>query len=134
MIFSDEATKTILKKFPELEAYHDYKEYSEWYKNGGVSYYMIMTAFNHYVTDAYIKNQDDKILTEVFSIIENFVTYGNDELKGASVTCFLESLINVSPHEDFSPSIFLPYLGKESRKYCKDWVEFTGVKTEELWD
>lgn len=132
MVFPDEATKIILTKFPGFETYHDYQEYSEWYKNGEVSYYMIMTAFSRYVIDVYIKNQDDEMLKEIFSMIENFVIHGNDELQGASVTCFLENLVNVSSHGDFSPSIFVPYLGKESRKYCKAWDEFTGVKTEGL--
>ena len=28
---------------------------------------------------------------------------------------------------------FVPYLGQESREYCKAWDQFTGVRTEGLW-
>lgn len=64
---------------------------------------------------------------EIFSFIESEVIKGGDVAE-AACTCFLENILNRTPQE-INPKTFVPYLGPESKEYCKAWDDFTGVKT-----
>lgn len=57
---------------------------------------------------------------------------GNDKVRDAVATCFLENLINAVAWGRIPSSSFIHLLGEESKKYYKAWDEFTGVKTEGL--
>lgn len=73
-------------------------------------------------------------MEEIFLLIESFLKEGDRDLQDAAATCFLENLINYAAWGSLKPETFLCYLGIESKKYCKAWDEFTGTKTEGLWD
>lgn len=133
MVFSGEATKIILNKFPDFQSYADYQECLERYQGEEVSFCGVMSAFTSYVIDFYLLSGNCKALYEVFDMIESFVNNGDQSVQDGAATCFLENLINISSHGDFSPVTFVPYLGKESKEYCKAWDKFTGVQTEGLW-
>jgi hypothetical protein len=65
-------------------------------------------------------------------MIEHLMLQGDDAVKDAVATCFLENLINRTSAGDIPAANFVHLLGPESVAYCKAWDEFTGVKTEGL--
>jgi len=64
---------------------------------------------------------------QLFSFIESVVTEGGDPAN-AACTCFLENILNRIPGS-IDPNGFAPYLGEKSKEFCREWDEFTRVKT-----
>jgi hypothetical protein len=93
-----------------------------------------MFAFTNYVTDLIIENKNHDELKSIFEYVEFLLNQGDAEVKEAVATCFLENLINSAASNDISSLKFVNLLGKESKEYCKAWDEFSGTKTEGLWD
>jgi hypothetical protein len=89
-----------------------------------------MFEFTDYVSDL-IEQGETKDLPRIFTFIEKLIVEGDQDVKDAAATCFLENLINYSDNT-IPASSFVPLLGPKSRDYCKGWDEFTGVKTEGL--
>jgi len=129
----------VIEKFPELKKTESWKDYYLVINPEAdpSKIYPMMTVLGRYVRDILNTQLNiekiDKI-KNIFSLIEFFMIEGNDGVKGAAASCFLENLINYTSWGSLKPETFLCYLGKESKKYCKAWDEFTGVKTEGLWD
>jgi len=71
---------------------------------------------------------------ELFELIEQFVSEGDEGVSNAACTCFIENLQNIASHDDneFEYSHFVSLLGPESRAYAKAWDEFTGIRTDGL--
>ena len=147
MVLTNEATKIIVQKIPNLKKTSDWNYYEE---NTQWDDYMLercskesldFTKLMHVLTDyvaSMLQNdreeKEEKELKEIFLLIEHLVEKGDKSVKSATTTNFLENLINISSHGDFEPSTFIHYLGPKSKAYCKAWDEFTGVKTPGLWD
>ena len=96
--------------------------------------FSIMVEFSHYIKDILAKNDaaNRDAIKLAFELAEKFMIEGDDSVKNAVATCFLENLINAVAWGDISAMSFVNLLGEGSRKYCKAWDEFTGVKTEGL--
>jgi hypothetical protein len=63
---------------------------------------------------------------------------GDQAVRDAAATCFLENLINYTSSDDIpriflDPFSFVHYLGPKSKAYCRAWYEFTKIKTPGLW-
>ena len=67
-------------------------------------------------------------MPELFELVERLMNQGTKDVQDAVATCFLENLLNSTPHR-IPPESFVLLLGPESRKYCRAWDEFSGVKT-----
>ncbi|SMF48882.1 hypothetical protein SAMN02745866_03201 [Alteromonadaceae bacterium Bs31] len=67
---------------------------------------------------------------QLFSFIESVVAKGG-EPANAACTCFLENILNRVPGP-IDPNSFVPYLGPNSKEFCRGWDKFTGVKTNGL--
>ena len=62
-----------------------------------------------------------------FAFIESVIEQGG-EAATAATTGFLENLPNQTPRT-IPPDRLIPYLGPESRHFCRAWDEITGIKT-----
>lgn len=142
MVFTNEATKTIIDRFPDLqksehwEGCYLYSDYND--REEGVRFCRLMTTIGWYVEDIlntpHITSEKTKEVEEIFSLVEYFLNEGEFSVKAAAATCFLENLINYTSAGTLAPEKLIPYLvGKKSIEYCKAWDEFTGVKTPGLW-
>ncbi len=99
---------------------------------GDTSFAGGMSKFSDYVINLLIqKNPNPSLIEEIFTYIEFLLVNGDEDVQTVVATCFLENILNVTP-EQIDPKRFVAYLGIESRKYCRAWDEFTGVKTEGL--
>jgi len=133
MVSEIEVINIILDKFPDFEEYWKQEVEELWGEdNPGVSADMVV--FSHYIKDLIIKNNkaDEDVIEQSFILAEYLMKEGTVKVKDAVATCFLENLINAVAWERIPASSFIHLLGKESKKYCKAWDEFTGVKTEGL--
>lgn len=88
---------------------------------------LFMMEFAGYVGDSILA--DSGTWMPVFSLVERLMSEGNEEVKTATATCFLESLIN---RDAVPTSAYVPLLGPLSREHCRAWDSFTGVRTEGL--
>lgn len=148
-ISKDNCIKLILEKFPDFfPLWHIYKtewdsckaEYSGTEICGVIHFWSDtslcgeMAEFSSYVSELLIKEKfDSSKINEIFSYMEYLLVNGDEDVKDAVATCFLENIINKSP-EQIDPKRFVKYLGPASQEYCRGWDKFTGVQTEGLWD
>lgn len=96
--------------------------------NEQLSACMDLSTLSDYVHQSILENNPIP-LPEIFQLIERLMQEGDEEVKTAAATCFLENLQNME-----TPSAsWVPLLGAASREYCQAWDEFTGVATPGLW-
>ena len=112
-----------------MERYNNYLK--EW-ENEERSPGMDISEFSDYICEK-LKNKEEAPFRELFQLIEKFIVDGNEVLRTAATTQFLENLINVSSNGDFPLESFANYLGEESKAYCKAWDEACGVNNEDIW-
>jgi hypothetical protein len=67
-------------------------------------------------------------LRVLLETVERLMVEGDEEVKDAAATCFLENLMNATP-DRISPAAVVPLLGPESRNFCRAWDRFCGLKT-----
>ena len=127
-IHDEECIKLIKDKFPDFLPYlESYLE--DFGSDLGLSIQMI--PFGEYTLDQ-AKSHNDSELKKIFDLVEFLLNQGDESVKDAMATCFLEYLMSKDPDE-FKFSTFVRYLGEHSINYCRAWDEFTGVRTEGLW-
>ncbi len=68
---------------------------------------------------------------KLFALVETYIAGGQQDLRDAAATCFIENLQNVSDNVD--SELWVPYTGKATRQFALAWDEFTGVKTNALY-
>ena len=140
MVLPDKATKTIIEELPDLlqtthwedhYVFMNYEDTQESMKLCGV-----MNALTCYAEDilnmSYITIEKQQKIEKIFSVIEFFLNEGDNNVKDASATCFLENLLNDASSGRVKSEMFVHYLGIKSIAYCKAWDEFTAVKTKGL--
>jgi len=138
MVFEHECTALILKIFPELEKSQHWREHLEFWEGDSVSACGEMMVFGHYIRDEILKSENPPISAQkVFDFIEMLLNEGDQAVRDAAATCFLENLINYTsssnPRIYLDPFSFVHHLGPKSKAYCRAWDEFTKIKTPGLW-
>ena len=89
-----------------------------------------MSVFSDFFEEKISQGNYSKV-EEVLAAIEHLLVEDNSdkEVKEAVCTCFLENLINFASNQRIPYESFVPFLGKQSREFCRSWDKFTGVKT-----
>jgi hypothetical protein len=89
-----------------------------------------VAEFSRFASDLIIEGRIED-LREIFALIEELIVNGDEDVKDAIATCFVENLanwfVNNPSHEQF-----IKLLGPASRAYWKAWDDFTGVQTDGL--
>ena len=91
-----------------------------------------MIPFCDYVLDV-IKNEDFAQAENILNTAEYLLCHGDESVKNAIATMFLEDLMHAHP-DQINFETIAKYLGKESKGYCRAWDKFTGCRTPGLWD
>jgi len=136
VVFANDCSKMIFSEFPDFEQSHRWKDHLEFWGEDKPGLCAIFSTFSDYISDN-LKGDNSKIdFIKVFDFVEMLMKEGDQETQDSAATCFLENLINFtsSSHVALPAKTFVYLLGPESLAYCKAWDEFTGVKTEGLWD
>lgn len=134
MVFGHDCTRLILEEFPEFKQSEHWKGHCEFWKGAEAGIGSEMSVFSEFVTDNLNAMDSSVDFKKVFLFIEKLMVEGDQDVKDVAATCFLENLINFDSWGTVKASSFIPYLGPKSREYCIAWDEFTGVKTEGLYD
>jgi len=130
MINEAKCIEIILTSYPEFQN-GLWKEYLEDWGDDTPGFWNNISTFSHFAIE--LLKKDSSLVPGIFQLAEELLESGNDNVQNAICTCFLENIINATP-EEVAPKKFVPFLGKKSKEYCKWWDEFTGVKTDGLWD
>lgn len=132
MVSTINSTEIILQTFPEFKKIWEKEIIESW--GGESNDSVIMIEFSRYIKNMIAKNDiaDQSCIKLAFELAEKLMNEGASAVQDAVATCFLENLINAVAWGDIPPTSFIHLLGEESKKYCKAWDEFTGVKTEGL--
>lgn len=128
MISKKDCIQSMLDKFPGFQ--ERWQTHLDWWEGEEAGLCNNMSQFSRYVTEL-ITNKQVKTLPQIFNFVETLMIGGDSDVQNAAATCFLENLMNMTP-EKIAVNSFIPFLGNESRNYCKAWDEFTGVTTEGL--
>ena len=99
--------------------------------DGSYTVHGVFAVFSHYIADRLSRGSDPE-LHKVFEFVESKLTEDDSEVNNAATTCFLENLMNRVP-ETIPPRYLIPLLGPKSRRFCRSWDEWYGMKTERLW-
>ena len=145
MVLTNKYTQDLVVKLKNFAKSKSFAETVELYSDDGqVSAYTVFTGLTDYVVDELIKinnsitNEEIEIYGFVEEIRENYSNYLENteefDYDNAACVCFLENLQNRASAGRIEYSRFIPYLGEKSKEFCRTWDEFTGVKSEGLWD
>lgn len=72
-------------------------------------------AFAHHVVNLFASSKPDE-LTATFAAIERLILDGDEDCRGATIIGILESVQTVASNRSFGPSVFVPWLGTESKR------------------
>lgn len=129
MISRDTCMQVILNNVPEFQ--ERWGEHLSYWDGEPAGLCNDMAAFCSFTINQINKGQTQK-LQMIFDLIEHLMVNGDQDVKNAVATCFLENLLNSVSSGKLSSLTFVPLLGPESRKHCLAWDEFTGVHTDGL--
>jgi len=83
------------------------------------------------LAETQILEASEKDVARIFELIEHLLFFGDEDVRTAFFTCCLENILNVTPSR-IPPERFVQFLGPQSRKHCRAWDDFTGVRTPAL--
>jgi hypothetical protein len=129
MVSHKDCMVLILATVPEFRA--DWEKYLRYWGDDKPGLSNDIGEFSSFVIDNFNFLSSDK-QESTFLLVETFLREGDDILKDAIATSFLENLINAVSAERIEAGLFVKFLGDESRNFCKAWDEFTGIKTSGL--
>ena len=128
-ISKEECIELIKEKFPEFIPYWE-KFIRDFDSEEGIIIQMI--PFEEYTLDR-MKSHDESELKRIFDLVEFFFCNGDEKVKNAMSTGFLEYLLSQDP-DVIKFNTIVKYLGEQSIGYCRAWDRFNGIRTEGLWD
>lgn len=143
MIFTNKYSELLIDKFPDFAKSETLKDEIEFRGEDNLNAHALCSTLTNYITNEIVPSH--KEITnqelELYSFIEEcrskFKSFGEGtdeaEFDNAICTCFLENLINKASWENELYARFIPYLGPNSKEFCKEWDKFTGVPSPGLW-
>ncbi|MBP0021157.1 MAG: hypothetical protein J7647_26845 [Cyanobacteria bacterium SBLK] len=126
VISREDCMKQILEQIPDFHS--AWSQYCEYWGDDCPGLCSDLTEFSDFVITL-LQNNKHSVLSKIFSIIEHLMVHGDEEVKDAVATCFLENLLNETSFGTINANEFMHFLGTESDRYCKEWDDFTGVST-----
>lgn len=128
-ITSERCIELMKEKFPKFPTYWE-AYIRDFGSDLGLTIQML--PFCEYAIDV-IKSDDEIEIKKIFNLVEFLLCNGDESVKNAITTSFLEYLMSKDPDE-IKFSKFVKSLGENAIGYCRAWDKFTGVKTEGLWE
>jgi len=113
MITKEQLSPLLLEACPEF--YLQWQEHLAWWGDGPRGAFNDASEFSHFVVELYGLNET-RHFPAIFGQIENFLTDGDDEVKGVATYGYLEDIQNISSHRPHGMDVFTPWLGPKSLK------------------
>lgn len=143
MVFTNKYAEILIKKFPDFAQSKTLKEEFEFRGEDTLSAHALCSTLTNYIANEVVPSNSKitKQELELYNFIEEcrstFKSFPEESEEGefdnAICTCFLESLINKASWDNELYERFIPYLGPNSKEFCKAWDKFTGVPSPGLW-
>jgi len=127
-ITKERCMEMILNKFPDF--IRNWEKYIDEWQNVSPGFTIDMCEFAEYVVNS-IQQEREIELDRVFQLVEYFIISGDEEVKNAVATGFLEYILNATSRR-IDPSSFVPFMGESSKNFCREWDKLNGVKTKGL--
>ena len=128
MISKEECMNMVLQRVPQFS--ERWQAHLNYWQREQAGLCLDIAEFAHFVIDL-IKGRQTEDLPGIFDIIEELMVDGDENVRTAVATCFLENLLNLVP-DRLPPERFVHLLGPASRTYCIAWDTFTGIPTPDL--
>lgn len=119
----------ILQKIPQFQ--NSWDKHREYWEDEDAGLCNDISSFTYFTIEK-INSTDEELLIKIFGLAEELLINGDEDVRTAITTCFLENLLNNSSAKVIDASDFIKFLGENSKLYCKKWDNFTGVKTSGL--
>jgi hypothetical protein len=130
MSLTEKIAAEMLALCPDFQPWWD-DERTLWADDDGpLGVHAVFAAFSHFIADQ-LPRRPTAELSPVFEYVESKLGAKDSVVASAAATCFLENLMNRVPGT-LAPGLFVPLLGPRSRKFCRRWDEFRGMRTEGL--
>jgi len=122
----------ILESFPDFKT--KYEEHLMFWKDSNErTIGHDMDSFLDYISEK-LENKKEYNFEKVFDVIEQMIVCEDKDLSYATSMHFLENLLNHSGNGYFPIESFFPYLGKESKAFCKANEEFWGIENSKFYE
>ncbi len=131
MVSNNNCMNLILDMVPEFKA--AWQDHLDFWGSDQAGLSNDMAEFSSFLI-ANIEKISEERKQDIFLFAEKCLEEGDESVKDAIATCFLENILNAVSDEAISPEIFIKYLGEKSKEFCKSWDEFTGVSTPGLYN
>lgn len=115
----------VLKEVPGFQLQWD--EHQDFWDGEPAGLIVDMIEFASY-TKGLLENNQENELEKIFIMIEKMLSEGSEQVKDAVATGFLESTINPVVKDTVYLPLLARLLGKESKKYCIEWLKFSGAE------
>lgn len=123
MIHTVEAVKLLANTVPVYKAALDHM-LADWYPDEpGIC--LLFAEFSH-ITVRLFQESQLALIRPVFDVIEQLLMEGDEVVKDATATCFLEPILNRVP-ERIPAETLRTVLGCQAQEYGRAWNAFTGV-------
>jgi hypothetical protein len=122
MISKSQMIPIILERCPAFAP--AWEKYRESWGDEEMGIYIDIAEFARFVVDSY-ERQDTKLIATAFTVIEEFLVGGDEEVQAAASIGFLEDVRNIASWRSFGSAPFLQWLGPQSKTA---WAEI-----EEVW-
>ena len=126
MITADNCMKQVLAIIPDFQK--SWEDHLEFWGDDEAGLGNDVSEFSRYVAQN-LDSWSPQTVDKIFAFVEECLIEGDKIVQTAFRTSFLENLLNRVSSNNINSSSFVPHLRIESRKFCKDWDEFTGVRT-----
>jgi len=126
MITKEKCINYILQKVPEFQ--NSWEIHLNYWESEEAGLCNDVSSFARFTIEK-TNSKNQELLNTVFAVAEELLIDGDEDVRTAVATCFLENLLNGVSAGTISNSSFLSFLGENSKKHCRKWDEFTGVKT-----
>ena len=120
----------IIGKNPEFQEYLNIVV-TEW-TAGDRTFGLDISTFSDFISDK-LEKREEYDFKAVFDLVEVLLVDGDKEVSISVGMQFLENLLNLSANGYFSIDSFFPYLGEESKAFCKSNEEFWGIESSQFY-
>jgi hypothetical protein len=101
-----------------------WEKHQKFWKGEEAGIYNDLAEFATFIVDAYAR-QDTEPIVVAFGIIEELLGAGDEEVRTAASIGFLEDIQTIASHQPFGATVFVQWLGPQSKEA---WAEI-----EEMW-
>jgi hypothetical protein len=132
---SDPRAKHLASLSALLPGFAAYWKSSAYYNGSDCEEHTVHSVFSEASTVAIdlLSAGNAENIRDLLEYIEGVMQSDAQDERDAAATCFLENILNVTPAR-IEAKVWIPYLGAESRAFCRAWDDFTGCRTEYLHD